>query len=257
MAKKLTWMVVLAFLVVAAGVMTAEEKNPFGIEWDAEAVAQMSKEERMAYQQAYKAAVEEAARQNGGVRPGDKAGQPVGRTAPMPAKVPGTSITYHSGALSGSPVSSFSVGNQFDTALTSMGTAIGSVEMSGSITMFSADMASVSGNVFFSVFDQQAGTTANLITSFSTGPLTTGANSITLGSPINYVGNTFLAGVWNFGADVVNVATGTVGGQGFHGMSINDVTGTAFNRYTMTNGAVGVSGDVATPVELMLFSVEE
>lgn len=254
MTKKLTWMMLVLGLVLMAGVMLAEEKNRFGVEWDDEAVKAMSKAERLAYQKEYKAALEEAARK-AGVTP--KARQSSGRTAPQPVLVPGTSITYHSGALSAATATSVAVGNRFDTALTGMG-GLGPVEMSGSITMISADLAAASGNVFVSVYDQLAGTTANQVTSMST-PMVTGFNNITLPTALNYVGTSFLAGVWNFtgGGDTVNVATGTVGGQGFHGMSINDGNpGNGFNAFTMTNGAVGVSGDVATPVELMSFSID-
>ena len=253
MTKRFTWLAVGLSLLLVPGLIMAEETNPYGVEWDAEAVKAMSKEDRLAYQRQYKAALEAAARAAGEV-PGPRGTAAAGRTAPVP-DIPGTSITYHSGTLSGSAVSSFSVGNQFDTALTTMG-GLGPVEMSGSITMVTVDMASVSGNAFVSFFDQLAGATANVITSISTGPMVAGPNTITLGTPINYVGSSFLAGVWNFGADVVNVATGTVGGQAFHGMSINDVAGDQFNAYTMTNGTVSVGGNVATPVELMSFEID-
>ncbi|MDA8018656.1 MAG: hypothetical protein MPN21_14540 [Thermoanaerobaculia bacterium] len=253
--KKVMSCVVALSLVLTAGVLLANEQNQLGVEWDAEAVSKMTRDERLAYQRQYKAALEEAARQAGAIpAPSADRVEPVRSKGGMD-KVPGTMITYHSGALSPSAVSSFSVGNHFDTALTTMG-GLGAVEMSGSITMATIDMASVSGNVFFSVFDQVSGTMANVITSVSTGPLAVGSNTVTFGTPINYVGSSFLAGVWNFGADVVNVATGTVGGQGFHGMSINDIAGTAFATYTMTNAAVGVGGNVATPVELMSFDIE-
>lgn len=253
MTKKLTWMVLMVGLVMMAGVMLAEG-NTFGVEWDEEAVKSMSRAERLAYQKEYKAALEAAALK-AGLEP--KAHQPSGRTATTQTLVPGTSITYHSGTLSPATTTSVCVGNRFDTALTVMG-GIGPVEMSGSITMVTADLAAASGNVFVSVYDQLAGTTANQITSMAT-PMVTGFNSITLPTALNYVGTSFLAGVWNFtgGGDTINVATGTVSGQGFHGMSINDGNpGNGFNAFTMTNGAFGVAGNVATPVELMSFSID-
>ena len=255
MKKTPLFLLVAIALVLAAGSLWAQETNRFGVEWDAEAVQAMSKTERLAYQRQYKDALEAAARQAGAIPSQPKSTQPSGRTAPVP-RVPGSSITYHSGTLSAATGSSVSVGNRFDTALTTMG-ALGPVEMSGSITMVTVDMAAVSGNAFISVFDQLAGTTANQITSMST-PMVTGLNSITLPAALNYVGSSFLAGVWNFtgGGDTVNVATGTAGGQGFHGMSINDGNpGNGFNAFTMTNGTVGVGGNVATPVELMGFEI--
>ncbi len=253
MTKKLTWMVMMTGLAMLASVMLADD-NAFGVEWDAEAVKTMSRTERLAYQKEYKAALEAAALK-AGLQP--KAHQPSGRTAATQTLNPDTSITYHSGTLSPATTTSVSVGNRFDTALTVMG-ALGPVEMSGSITMVTADLAAASGNVFVSVYDQLSGTTANQVTSRST-PMVTGFNSITLPTALNYVGTSFLAGVWNFtgAGDTVNVATGTVGGQGFHGMSINDGNpGNGFNAFTMTNGAVGVGGNVATPVELMSFSID-
>jgi hypothetical protein len=258
MTKKLTWMLLLLGLVIVAGMMSAEEKNRFGVEWDAAAVEGMSKTERMAYQKQYKAAMEEAARKAGVVPSQAPARKSSGRTAPKSTLVPGTAISYHSGTLSPAPGSSVSVGNRFNTALTGMG-GLGPAEMSGSITMMTIDMDRVGASAaFISVYDQLAGTTANQVTSMST-PMVTGLNTITLPTAINYVGSSFLAGVWNFSSadDLINVATGTVGGQGFHGMSINDANpGTAFNAFASTNGAFAVQGDVATPVELMSFSID-
>lgn len=258
MAKKLMWTALLVGLMAAAGVMLAEE-NSFGIPWDAEAVAAMSNAERLAYQKEYKAALEAAAAEAGIVPGQRRARQPSGRVATPPSSlVPMSMISYHSGTLSPSTGSSVAVGNRFDTALTTMG-ALGPVEMSGSITMFTADMAAVGGGAaFVSVYDQLSGTMANQVTSMST-PMVTGLNNITLPTALNYVGTSFLAGVWNFtaGTDTINVATGTVSGQGFHGMSINDGNpGNSFNAFTMTNGTVAVQGNVATPVELMSFSID-
>ena len=109
-----------------------------------------------------------------------------------------------------------------------------------------------------SFFDQLAGTAANPITSVST-PLVTGSNTVTLAPPVTYVGSSFLVGIWNFtgAGDTVNLATGTVGGQGFHGMEINDIVATGFTTISNMNGAVAVSGpDLSTPVELKSFSID-
>jgi hypothetical protein len=247
----------VVLMALGAGTVLAQESNRFGVEWDADAVAQMSREERLAYQREYKAALEDAAREAGFVAGESKTHTP--RTAVVTPRVPGTAISYHSGSLSAATLSSFTIGNRFDTALTGMG-GLGPVEMSGSITMITVDMAAVGGGAaFLSVYDQLAGTTVNQITSVSF-PMATGVNTITLATPLTYVGSSFLAGAWNFtgGPDTVNVATGTVGGQGFHGMEINDgAVGMSFVAYTMTNGTAAVQGNVATPVELMHFEIAE
>ncbi len=252
MKNSLMYLIITLLVVGASGTLIAEQDNPYGIEWDAAAVASMSKVDRMAYQKQYKRAVEAAA-----LAAGTEFVVPdVNRSVVPKVRVPGSSITYHSGSLSASPVSSFCVGNRFDTALGTMG-GLAPVEMSGSITGVTANLATASGNAFVSFYDQLNGTTANQIDSFSTGPFVTGLNTITFATARNYVGTSFLGGIWNFGADVVNVATGTVLGQGFHGMSINDGNpGNGYNAYTMTNGAFGVGGNVSTPVELMNFEIE-
>ena len=259
--RRTTSILAAVAIMTTAGMASAQD-NRFGVEWDSAAVANMSREDRLAYQRQYKAALEQAAREAGAIPRLNKA-KSEGRVVEAASRVPGTSITYHSGVLSPATNSSVSVGNRFDTALTTMG-GLGPVEMSGSITMVTFDAAAVGGTaVFFSLFDQVSGTMANLVSSLTV-PATTGANTVTFATPLNYVGSSFLAGVWNFtlGTDVVNVATGTVGGQGFHGMSINDLAGTGFNSALTSggmgvNGAVGVGGNVATPVELMSFSIDE
>ncbi len=254
--RRITSILAAIAITATAGAVTAQD-NRFGVEWDSAAVASMSREDRMAYQRQYKAALEQAAREAGAIPRLNKA-KSEGRVvqANRANRLPGTSIAYHSGALTPATTNSFAFGNQFDTALTTMG-GLGPVEMSGSITMVSFNMQSVGGTaVFVSIYDQLVGATANFISSMSF-PASAGTNTVTYTTPINYVGSSFLAGAWNFNTDVVNLATGTTGGQGFHGMSINDIVATGFNAFTMTNGTVDVSGNVATPVELMSFSIDE
>ncbi len=160
------------------------------------------------------------------------------------------SISYHSGTLAPSTAASNMVGNRFNTI---SGAA---VPTSGSITGFTADMAVVAGtNAFFSMFDQIAGTTANLITS-ATQPMASGFNDVTLATGLSYVGSEFLAGVWVGGGDTINVATGTVGAQGFHAVQINDIVGTALATISNMNAAIGVRGNPPVPVELMNFSID-
>jgi hypothetical protein len=167
-----------------------------------------------------------------------------------PNRVPMTSVSYHSGALTAAVPSSVMIGNRFNTG------GLNPLEMSGSITMFTANIAAASGNVFFSFYDQLAGTTANQITSMST-PMIAGQNTITLATELNYTGNEFLGGIWNFGGDSANLAAGTVGGQGFHAVQINDGNpGMSFATIANMNGAFGVGGNLTTPVELMNFSID-
>ena len=252
MSKRWIWWLALVCCSGIAGLVLAESA-----EWDAEAVKSMSRAERLAYQQAYKAELEKVAREGGWVSGKKRAVESSGRQARPPRKAAG-SITYHSGALVTCCQSSFNVGNQFDFALNPGGTAISPVMMSGSLTMATFNMISVGGGAaFFSVFDNQAGTIANVITSISV-PAATGTNVLTFTPAIPYSGSTFLAGIWQFtlGTDTPAVATGTVGAQGFHGMSINDIFATGFTTLSTLNAAMSVSGIVLTPVELLNFEVE-
>ena len=260
MAKELIRLVGLVCLIGASGLSMAEE-NRFGVEWDAAAVQAMSREERLAYQQQYKLALEEAARRAGAIPAEPKSRRSTGQTQ-QAVDNPGTSITYHSGALFSATQNGVAVGNQFDSALTQipgMGTMIGPVTMSGSVTMVTVDMAAVGGGMaFVSLFDQLSGTSANLLLA-SNVPMVAGVNVITLAPPVSYVGSSFLAGVWNWttGTNTLNLATGSVGLQGFHGMSINDIPPTGFMTLGATNAAVSVGGDVVVPVELMSFEITD
>ncbi len=246
------------------GAFTATAETTAKPELDFEAMKAMTKEQRLAYQKAYKQQLEDIARAEGWTpqttrgefKPADR--QPAAKVGDT-KRVPGSSITYHSGTVGTSGVaSSLMFGNQYDTALRTDGTmcpsGCGPVEASGSITMATFSLVGASGNVFYSIYDQVNGTTANQITSVSI-PAAVGNN--THSATFNYVGSSFLAGIWQFGGDSLAAATGTVAGQGFHGISINDgMTGMSFMTISNLNGAMTISGNVATPVELMTFSVE-
>ncbi len=245
MSKRWIWLVGLICCSAMAGLVLAES-----VEIDTEAMKSMSRDERIAYQRAYKAKIQ-ALTQGTQKR---REFTPAGRQAAAPNKAIG-SITYHSGALGACCLPSFMQGNQFDSALDTSGTVIAPVMMSGSITMATFDMITVSApSVFLSVYDQQAGTTANFITSILT-TAATGLNVKTVG-PVVYAGTSFLAGAWQGGGDVPAVATGTVGGQGFHGVEINDIVGTGFATIGALNAACAVGGNVLTPVELLNFEIE-
>ncbi|RLE23506.1 MAG: hypothetical protein DRJ65_11720 [Acidobacteria bacterium] len=165
-------------------------------------------------------------------------------------------ITYDDGvAMATGGVASHSFGNQFSTAAGSP------VMASGSVTQMQVYMMSVAGTAaFVSVYGPVSGTAAPFLTSVNV-PMTAGAwNTHTFAAPVAYTGASFLAGVWLNAAtgtiDAVGLGSGTAGGQGFHGMHINDIAGTGFSAPGTFNALVRAGGDVLVPVELMSFSVE-
>ncbi len=188
----------------------------------------------------------------------------VGKASILPKnttlRIPGTSITYDNGLPTGTFVgqSSFMLGNLFNT---DEGQA---VEPSGSVTMVTFDMQAVGGgNVFLSMYSNIMGASANQVTSMGT-PAVPGLNTITLPTALSYSNGAFLAGIWQFtaGSDTLAASTGSINGQGFHGVSINDGgVGMSYNSMA-TSGGMGVNaifrvqGDVTTPVELMNFDIE-
>jgi len=162
-------------------------------------------------------------------------------------------ITYDDGTLTAFPaISSYCYGNQFNTANGA------GVMASGSVTAVQFFMAPGAGtdNVFLSVFGPVSGTAASVLTSASVPAASNTFNMHTFATPINYGGASFLAGVWYISGDTVGLGTGTAGGQGYHGMLINDIAGTGFQPLSTLNALVRASGDVMIPVELMTFSVQ-
>lgn len=163
-----------------------------------------------------------------------------------------TGIIYDDGVANAAPaVSSFCYGNQFNTV-----NGTGTVK-SFSVTQLSFFMLTGAGtdNVFISVFGPVVGTAAPVLTSASVPAPNSGAfNTVTI-SPAVGTGS-FLAGVWYIGGDTVGLGTGTVNGQGHHGMMINDIAGTGFAALGTVNALVGAS-TAFVPVELMSFSVSD
>lgn len=163
-------------------------------------------------------------------------------------------IQYDDGVMTALPaISSYCNGNQFSTAIGSP------VMASGSVTQIQFYMDSGAGtdNVFVSVYGPVSGTVAPFLDDISV-PLNVGPgawNTATITAQ-NYVGASFLAGVWYTAGDTVGLGTGTTGGQGHHGMVINDIVGTDFQTMSGLNALVRAGGDVLVPVELMSFSVE-
>ena len=185
------------------------------------------------------------------------------------AKVAGSNITYDTGTVfGGGGTASQMLGNRFDTALDTGGNCCAAVESSGSITMITFDMIlTFFGSVVWSLYSDVSGTMAMQVTSMARPGIMTGLNTLAVMSPTTanvYSNGTFLAGIWQFAPTMTGLAidTGTTGGQGFHGISLNDgAVGTGLT--TVTTGGMGVnaifrvSGDVATPVELMDFTIEK
>jgi len=162
-------------------------------------------------------------------------------------------ITYDDGTYNSAPgVTSYCYGNQFNTW------SGNPVMANGVVTALDFFMVQASGNVYLSVYGPVSGTTAPQLTSVSV-PLTAGPgqwNHHTFASPLSYVGSSFLAGVWYIAGEYVGLNTGTVAGQGHHGMWINDGNpGSGFATLSGVNGMVRASGDVL-PVELMNFTIQ-
>jgi len=163
-------------------------------------------------------------------------------------------IAYDDGTVTAVPtVSSFCYGNQFNTF-----SAGNPVMASGTVATVAFFMATGAGtdNVFLSVFGPVVGTTAPVLTSASVPATAAGAiNTHVFATPIAYTGSSFLAGIWYIAGDTVGLGSGTVAGQGHHGMSINDVVGTGFAPLSSLNALVAAAGDIL-PVELMTFTVQ-
>ena len=243
--------------------MTNEERRAY---WQVN-VNDLERSDRLTYQRAYKSLVPSLPRLPNNAGPATRAASATESISTV--RVPGTNITYDNGIPTGVtfPTPSVSVGNLFNTGANAAGTGIENVETSGSITMVTVNMLAVGGGAaFFSVFSNIMGTSANLVSSMTI-PVTTGLNTVTLTAALNYANGPFLAGMWNFTAasDSAAVSTGTVNGQGFHGISINDIAGTGLNTGITSagmglNGILRVSGDVlqdTVPVELIDFTIED
>ena len=276
--KKLLQLSVVVGLLGLSGALIAqsvpeEYAGKEHLKIDRDKLKAMPRAERRAYMQAWKQAREDEARGSGTMPTAD------GRVVPLdqPRKVterrqpdiPGTNITYDTGTVFGfAGIASQMVGNRFDSALNGAGTmCCFPVETSGSVTMITFDMV----NTFFSsavwsLYSDIMGTTAVQVTSIARGVMT-GLNTLSVMSPTTantYMNGAFLAGIWQFDPTMTALAvdTGSTGGQGFHGISNNDGA-MASMITTITTGGMGlnaifrVGGNVATPVELMHFAIEE
>ena len=181
-------------------------------------------------------------------------------------KIAGSNITYDTGTSSGTAgLANQMLGNRFDSALHALNTTAPCcfpVENTGSITMITFDMVNTFFNsAVWSLYSNVSGTMADRVTRMGMG-VTMGLNTVAVTQ--NYMNGSFLAGIFQFMTASTGIAvdTGTVGGQGFHAVSINDgTTGTMLTNVT-TGGGGGlnaifrVSGNVSTPVELINFKIE-
>ncbi len=186
------------------------------------------------------------------------------------AKIPGTSIQYDDGTGGTfiTPVSADrAVGNRFDSALGGSATmaCCFPVPSSGTISRVTFDMAlTFTSSLFFSLYSDLTQSPVPKVSSVSVAG-GTGLNTQTFMPPLTYQNGSFVGAVYQFNtmSTRVNVDTGTLSGQGFHAVTINDNTtmgggnfGTGLMDIADRNAVVRVNGDVTTPVELMNFKVD-
>ena len=236
--------------------MTAEERRDFRKEifGNADKVAQR------AYNHAYKA-MYEAEMISELAFTGNQPTQ-----ANNPNRAVGTMIQYDSGAIetSNQGIASQSVGNKFNTGWNpdAGAGAINPVLTAGSVTAITVNMGSVGGSAAFMTIANGTGSGGSVVSSPNL-PAAPGTNNIT-GLALATSGP-FLGSVWqgaggaSSAEDVVAVATGTTNGQGFHGVSFNDIALTSFVDIPSRNAVFRVQGQLlqdSVPVELMNFSVE-
>lgn len=290
MIRRALGLMILAIFVMAPVVAaqpantpdeTMKESFRLKLEADREQIYGMSREERHQYMADYfgntergaerraaKAALEQV-RSEWDITEHPKPKQADNRRGEKALKVAGTNITYDTGTVAGvAGVASQMVGNRFDTALNPPGTmCCFPVETSGSVTQITFDMVvTFFGSAVWSLYSNVAGTMANQVTSKARPGIMTGLNTLAVMSPTTanaYMNGTFLAGIWQFDPTMTGLAvdTGTTGGQGFHAISINDgAVGTGLTTVTYAgmgaNAIFRVSGNLATPVELMDFTIE-
>ncbi len=247
--------------VFAFGIGPSDASAANEPKWDQKAFQAMGKQAQKKHARQYKAAMEAAhppkllqakVRQTKHARAATKA-------------VSGTTdIVYDDGVVTALPgLSSYSWGNRFDTA------DGGAIPDSATISqiqvyMFSVDSGS-SGNAFVSVFDNLAGTTAAVIDSaslplaagtFNTIPASSFSSSARIINAFSAAGTqALLVGVWYVAGDTVALGSGTVGGQGMHGMLINDIAATDYQALTGVNALIRLQGS-NLPVELVEFTVD-
>ncbi|MBZ0114873.1 MAG: hypothetical protein K8J08_20600 [Thermoanaerobaculia bacterium] len=230
--------------------------------------ATMSKAERQAAAQELKAADAASASAFTGTLA-------VGGTHPYAPETVNISITYDTGTFSGvgdipAIADNFSFGNNFDTV---NGGTIGGGKATVTVTQLTAFMALVDGSstgtggAFATIFGppSTAGIAPSLTSANFAGLQGGTFNMIPIGTTLTGTLE-FMAGIWNStngstagttpcAVDCVGFDSGTVGGQGFHGMAIEDFGGGNFTPNPSANAMLRASGALV-PVELMNFSID-
>jgi hypothetical protein len=175
-------------------------------------------------------------------------------------RIPATNITYDTGVVfGGNGAASQMLGNRFDSALNNSGTACCfPVESTGSITMITFNMINTQfSSAVYSIYSNIMATTAVQVTSMGISVMT-GLNTVAVSN--SYSNGSFAAGIWQFNptsSTALAVDTNSVGGQGFHALSLNDgANATMLTSIAGQNAIFRVSGNVATPVELINFTIE-
>ncbi len=256
-----------------AQVSETEKERLRALRPDPEILKAMSREERRAARQAYKAARLAALEAAGG--PARLGWQPLETPIQLPkatARNPGSNITYDTGVVSGTfNRPGQTVGNRFDSALHTNGVdCCFPVESSGSITRITFHMVNTfSNSAVWTLYSNIMGNSAVLVTDASR-MVTPGLNTLSVMSPTTvnaYMGGSFLAGIWHLTAmsTAVGIDDASTGSQGFHAIVIDDTTGGMGINMAPILTAMGagrnvifrVSGNVATPVELMHFEIED
>ena len=186
-------------------------------------------------------------------------------------------LVYDTGTFTGVPdipaiADNFAFGNRYQSA-----NGIPFVSLPLTVTAFSVFLAAVNssltgtGNAFLTVFGplNTAQTNAMPVASVNVANLQAGSfNIFTFVTPaVITAAPSYLAGVWNptagstaaqtpCGNDCVGLDTsGTLNGQGFHAMAIEDLGGGNFQMIPGANAILRTSYKV--PVELMNFTIED
>ncbi len=260
----------LSLTLLVAGALQVTAEN-VGRNTTQAKFASMSKAERQAAVQAMKDA------ESAQAGPGFQGDLKTGVQHEAPRRTTNISITYDTGVFSSVGAipaigDNFAFGNNFNSV---SGGAIGGGKATVTITQLTVFMAIVnssttaSNNAFMTIFGPpDTGGVATALTSANiTGLLPGSFNTVSLGTTLTGTDLNFMAGVWNppagstagttpCGNDCVGFdSAGTVAGQGFHGMAVEDLSGGNYTPNSVANAMLRASGNLV-PVELMSFSID-
>lgn len=265
--RKTALILSLALLVAGTVQVTAEN---VGKDITPAEFSSLSEAERQAAAQALKDADSAQA------RPGFQGTLRTGTNHLVPARTANISITYDTGTFTGvgdipAIADNFAFGNNFDSI---SGGPVGGPKNTVTITQLTAFMAIVDGSTtgtggaFATIFGPPVGTIAPSLTSANIAGLQAGTfNTIAIGATITGTNLNFMAGIWNPTAGSTAGTTpcatdcvgfdnsGTVAGQGNHGMAVEDFGGGNFTPSTTANAMLRATGNLV-PVELMSFSID-